>query len=78
MIMRPLVGESAPEIKAVLKDKVPCTECGMDFEKAFSAAVKMAHPGDCVLLSPACASMDMFKNYQERGDRFCALVEQMQ
>lgn len=72
-----LYGESAPEIKAVLKDKVPCTECGMDFERAFSSAVQMAQPGDCVLLSPACASMDMFKNYQERGDRFCDLVKQL-
>ena len=73
-----LYGESAPKIKAVLGNLLPCVECGMDFEEAFSSAVKMAQPGDCVLLSPACASMDMFKNYQERGDRFCAFVEQMQ
>lgn len=69
-----LYGESAPEISKVLKGLIPCTECGMDFEAAFAEAVKMAHAGDCVLLSPACASMDMFRNYQERGDLFCSLA----
>jgi len=70
-----LYGESAEKIGAVLGGKVPCFSCGRDFEKAFHAAASAARPGDCVLLSPACASMDMFKNYQERGDRFRELAE---
>lgn len=44
------------------------------FEEAVSACVEHAQTGDAVLLSPACASWGMFKNYEERGDRFKELV----
>ena len=44
------------------------------FEEAVETCVKYAEPGDAVLLSPACASWGMFKNYEERGDKFKELV----
>ena len=47
------------------------------FEEAFEKCVEYAQPGDAVLLSPACASWGMFKNYEERGDKFKELVEQL-
>ena len=47
------------------------------FEEAFEKCVEYAMPGDAVLLSPACASWGMFKNYEERGDKFRELVNQL-
>lgn len=47
------------------------------FEEAVQLCVEYAEPGDCVLLSPACASWGMFKNYEERGDKFKELVNQL-
>lgn len=46
-----------------------------DLEEAVSYAADLAHPGDSVLLAPACASLDMFKNFEQRGELFVAAVE---
>jgi UDP-N-acetylmuramoylalanine--D-glutamate ligase len=46
-------------------------------EGAVIRAFQHALPGDAVLLSPACSSLDMFKNYSERGDRFTEAVESL-
>ncbi len=69
-----LYGECRAKIAAAIGDACPTEDCGMDFSRAFQAALRHAKTGDIVLLSPACASMDMFRNYQERGDRFSELA----
>jgi UDP-N-acetylmuramoylalanine--D-glutamate ligase len=54
---------------------VPLHRCG-DLEHAVAKAAQAAQPGDTVLLSPACASYDQFKNFEERGDRFRELARE--
>ena len=69
-----LYGACRDVIASILDGEIPFVECGNDFERAVRTAVTHAVPGDTVLLSPACASMDMFRDYQERGNRFAELV----
>ncbi len=49
-----------------------------DLKSTIEAAYKESKPGDIVLLSPACASFDQFKNFEERGDYFAAVVKELQ
>lgn len=53
----------------------PQTERVADLEAAVARAAALTQAGDWVLLAPACASLDMFRNFEARGDRFCDLVE---
>jgi UDP-N-acetylmuramoylalanine--D-glutamate ligase len=69
-------GESGPLIERDLGGQVPL-ERGTTLEDVVARARRAARPGDAVLLSPACSSYDMFKNYEERGAIFRKLVEQM-
>ena len=69
-----LIGEDAPALCSALSGSAPVT-MATSFEEAFAAALTQARPGDTVLLSPACASFDMFSGYQERGAAFRALVK---
>ena len=67
-------GEAGPLVEKDLAGKVPL-ERGTTFEDVVSRARRAAQGGDAVLLSPACSSYDMFKNYEERGATFRRLVE---
>ena len=71
------IGEAGPMFAELLSDKVPVRECEMLVE-AVGAAARAASPGEVVLLSPACASFDQFKDYEARGDAFRAAVEALQ
>ena len=69
-------GESGPLVERDLRGQVPL-ERGTTFEDVVARARRAARAGDAVLLSPACSSYDMFKNYEERGGTFRRLVEAM-
>jgi UDP-N-acetylmuramoylalanine--D-glutamate ligase len=68
-----LIGRDAPLLEAALADSCPTVRCGT-LEEAVREAARRAAPGDTVLLSPACASLDMFRDYAHRGDVFAAAV----
>lgn len=74
-----LIGRDAPAIRAALESggALPADaiiDCGTDLPAAVKLGAKLAQPGDAVLLSPACASLDMFKNYAHRAQVFIDAV----
>ena len=71
-----LIGRDAPALAATLAG-VCATERATDMPAAVRAAQAVAQPGDTVLLSPACASLDMFRDYSHRGDEFAATVRSL-
>ena len=75
-----LCGATAGKIRACVEaqpgQKPEMVDCG-DFDSAVQAAARAAQPGDIVLMSPASASFDQFKNFMERGDRFKQLVKEL-
>ena len=68
-----LIGEAAPLLRRAWEGVATMTEAGT-LQQAVELAAQGALPGDVVLLSPACASFDMFSDYQDRGRQFKALV----
>jgi UDP-N-acetylmuramoylalanine--D-glutamate ligase len=69
-----LTGEASEKIRTAWSLFTPCTVLD-SLVKAVSEAAKYAASGDVVLLSPACSSLDQFRNYQERGEIFCRTVQ---
>jgi len=72
-----LLGEDAEKIHAVMPDEVVVKRV-VDMRAAVVAAEALAQAGDNVLLAPACASFDMFENFEQRGDAFIQAVEALQ
>jgi len=72
-----LIGRDAPIIERALAGTAAAIECAGTLDAAVARAVRMAMPGDAVVLSPACASLDQFANYIERGDQYrrCVLAQ---
>jgi UDP-N-acetylmuramoylalanine--D-glutamate ligase len=71
-----LIGEAREKIDHALSDRAP-TFHSRSLEEAVRLSFEKAEAGDTVLLSPACASFDMFKDYQHRGEVFKASVRSL-
>ncbi len=69
------IGESMDKIERELQGAFPIMRCET-LERAVKTAAQKAQPGDVVLLSPACASFDQFKSFEERGEKFKEYVRQ--
>ncbi|HEY4954785.1 MAG TPA: UDP-N-acetylmuramoyl-L-alanine--D-glutamate ligase [Gemmatimonadaceae bacterium] len=67
-------GEAGPVVEQDLSGVVPLDRLDADFDAVIRRARELAVPGDAILLSPACSSFDMFRNYEERGARFRQLA----
>jgi len=71
-----LIGEAAPLLAEAIGDAVPVVRAA-SMDEAVRRAAELAQPGDAVLMSPACSSYDMFRDYKHRGDEFVASVHRL-
>ncbi|WP_310614932.1 UDP-N-acetylmuramoyl-L-alanine--D-glutamate ligase [Limnohabitans sp.] len=72
-----LIGRDAPALREVLQHSGVKLLDAASLEEAVKLCSEQAHSGDAVLLSPACASMDMFRNYAHRADVFVSAVNHL-
>ena len=72
-----LIGRDAPIIREALQDAGVVMQMAEDLPQAVQACAALAQPGDAVLLSPACASLDMFRDYGHRAEVFRAAVAEL-
>ncbi|HTN86748.1 MAG TPA: UDP-N-acetylmuramoyl-L-alanine--D-glutamate ligase [Sorangium sp.] len=72
-----VLGEAADRIAAAASGVLPIARAA-SMDEAVVAARSLARPGDAVLLSPACSSFDMFRDYKDRGDAFVRAVRELQ
>lgn len=72
-----LIGEASRKMLDAFSGIMDCRVAGSDFSRAVQLAKELASPGDVVLLSPACASFDMFSNFEDRGAKFKTLVREL-
>jgi UDP-N-acetylmuramoylalanine--D-glutamate ligase len=72
-----LIGAASDELAAALDAAGHTYACDGDLASAIAHATEVAEPGDVVLLSPATASFDQFRNFEERGDAFRRIVEEL-
>ncbi|QPC99396.1 UDP-N-acetylmuramoyl-L-alanine--D-glutamate ligase [Qipengyuania soli] len=68
------IGRAGPDFAALLEGRVPVEQCET-LDRAVTSAAAKAASGDTVLLSPACASFDQYRDFEQRGDHFRELVE---
>ena len=71
------LGVDNTKIHAAFEKLVPIIADTGSAEEAVRKSAELAHPGDVVLLSPCCASFDLFKNYEDRGEQFKAAVRKL-
>jgi UDP-N-acetylmuramoylalanine--D-glutamate ligase len=72
-----LIGRAAPQLRAVLEHTGVTLRDAGSMAQAVEQSSELAKPGDAVLLSPACASFDMFDNYEHRARAFVAAVKDL-
>lgn len=71
-----LIGRDGPRIAEALSGAVP-VHLATDLHEAVRSALALSQPGDRILLSPACSSLDQFSGYAERGERFAAAAREL-